>query len=62
MPYLRVILMLSFLCCATANADVWSWVDAEGNTYFVDTNTSIYTWLGESGKRHYSDSPDHEDG
>ena len=61
MPYLRIILMLSFLCCATANADVWSWVDAKGNTYFVDTNTPIYTWLGEGGKRHYSDTPDHEE-
>ena len=61
MPFLRIILILSFLCCATANADVWKWVDAKGNTYFVDTNTPIYTWLGESGKRHYSDTPDHEE-
>jgi hypothetical protein len=46
---------------ATAQADVWSWVDASGETHFVDTMKSIYTWVDDSGDVHYSDTPDHED-
>jgi len=46
---------------AAASADVWSWIDAAGDTHFVDTMTPIYTWVDESGEIHYSDSPDHED-
>ena len=52
--------MLLALSC-TANADVWKWVDALGNTHFVDTMKPIYTWVDETGKVHYSDKPDHED-
>lgn len=44
-----------------AQADVWKWVDANGNTHFVDTMKPIYTWVDEFGKSHYSDTPDHED-
>jgi hypothetical protein len=40
---------------------VWRWIDAEGNTHFVDTKTAIYTWTDEFGKYFYSDTPDHED-
>ena len=54
-----IILLLGFF--ATANADVWKWVDAQGNTHFVDTMTPIYTWMDEFGKIHYSDTPGHED-
>lgn len=46
---------------AMAQADVWKWVDAEGKTHFVDTNTAIYTWVDESGDVHYADTPGHED-
>ena len=46
---------------ATANADVWKWVDANGKTHYVDTMTPIYTWVDDFGKTHYSDTPDHED-
>lgn len=46
---------------ATAGADIWKWVDANGGTHYVDTMTPIYTWVDESGKVHYSDKPDHED-
>lgn len=53
-------LLLMGLSTAT-NADVWRWVDAEGNTHFVDTMTPIYTWTDEYGKHHYADTPDHED-
>lgn len=45
---------------ATAGADVWKWVDANGDTHYVDTMTPIYTWLDDSGKVHYSDKPEHE--
>jgi hypothetical protein len=45
----------------SAHADVWKWVDALGNTHFVDTITPIYTWVDNLGKVHYSDKPDHED-
>ena len=56
-----VILVLLAGCSAVAQADVWRWVDADGKTHFVDTNTPIYTWVDESGDIHYSDTPDHED-
>ena len=46
---------------ATADADVWRWIDAAGNTHYVDTLTPIYTWVDEFGNAHYSDAPDHED-
>ena len=49
------------LCtCGVARADVWMWVDANGNTHFVDTMKPIYTWKDETGRVHYSDTPDHE--
>lgn len=44
-----------------ARADVWRWVDAEGNTHYVDSNRAIWTWTDEQGKSFYSDKPDHED-
>ena len=47
--------------CSVAEADVWKWVDADGKTHFVDTNTPIYTWVDETGRTYYSDKPDHED-
>jgi hypothetical protein len=46
---------------SVAHADVWKWVDANGDTHFVDTSTPIFTWVDESGSVHYSDTPDHED-
>lgn len=60
MKQLLVVLVLLFAGTA-ANADIWKWVDANGKTHFVDTNTAIYTWVDESGDVHYSDTPDHED-
>ena len=44
-----------------AQADVWRWVDARGNTHYVDTMKPIYTWVDDYDKVHYSDTPDHED-
>jgi Domain of unknown function (DUF4124) len=46
---------------AQAQADVWKWVDAMGNTHFVDTMKPIYTWVDEFGKHHYADTPGHAD-
>ena len=60
MRFVLAALSLSFVC-AMAQADVWKWVDADGKTHFVDTNTKIYTWVDDSGDIHYSDTPDHED-
>ena len=54
-----LVLMAGF--CAVAQADVWKWVDADGKTHFVDTNTPIFTWVDEGGDVHYSDTPEHED-
>ena len=56
-----LILALAIMAPVTANADVWKWVDAAGNTHYVDTLKSIYTWVDEFGKVHYGDTPDHED-
>jgi hypothetical protein len=47
--------------CPAAIADVWKWVDALGNTHFVDTMRPIYTWVDEKGEVHYADQPGHED-
>ena len=61
MKQLIATIFLLFGVCLSADADVWKWVDAFGNTHFVDTMTPIYTWVDEFGKVHYSDTPDHED-
>jgi len=55
------VLVLIFGFAATAQADVWKWVDANGKTHFVDTFKTIYTWVDESGSAHFGDTPDHED-
>lgn len=60
MSYLRITVFFALLLCGTASADVWKWVDANGKTHFVDTSTSIFTWV-EDGRVFYSDTPDHED-
>ena len=46
--------------CASANADIWTWVDQFGETHYVSTNTPIYTWL-EDGEVHFADKPEHTD-
>ncbi len=56
-----IIILCGFVFTNAADADVWKWVDNEGKTHFVDTETPIYTWVDESGEQHYSDTPDHED-
>ena len=61
MPRFVITLILLAGAGVAAHADVWRWVDARGNTHYVDTMKPIYTWLDESGKVHYSDKPDHED-
>ena len=58
---LRIILVLSVFISGGAVADIWKWVSADGVTHLVDTNTTIYTWVDESGEVFYSDTPDHED-
>ena len=55
------ICVLIFGICQTANADIWKWVDAYGETHFVSTMKPIYTWIDEFDKVHYSDKPEHED-
>ncbi len=60
MKRLHTLLLLLSLS-SPAFADIWKWVDAEGETHFVNTDTPIYTWVDDYGKRHYSDTPDHED-
>ncbi|NQV85812.1 MAG: DUF4124 domain-containing protein [Woeseiaceae bacterium] len=60
MSYLRLFIVLSVFCCSPAAADIWKWIDADGNTHFVSTKTAIYTWT-ESERVFYSDTPDHED-
>jgi len=52
--------LIGLLLFGATHADVWMWVDAKGNTHFVDTDKPIYTWVDETGKVHYSDKPDHE--
>jgi hypothetical protein len=58
MRYMMILLLV--LGATTAQADLWKWVDVNGNTHFVDTQKPIFTWTDENGEVHYSDSPDHE--
>ena len=59
MKYFLTLMLLA--ACTVVHADVWMWVDAKGNTHFVDSNKAIFTWVDERGDVHYSDTPDHED-
>ena len=43
----------------TAHADTWKWIDVYGDTHYVSTMKTIYTWLDEDGRVHYSDKPEH---
>lgn len=61
MKYILIGCALTLGFCVSASADIWRWIDADGNTHFVDTETPIYTWTDEFGKHFYSDTPDHED-
>ena len=61
MKKLLAVVVMMFGFSIAAQADVWKWVDAEGKTHFVDTDTPIYTWVDESGRVYYSDTPGHED-
>lgn len=56
-----IFLLLTCGIASNAVADVWQWVDAKGDTHFVDTNRPIYTWVDDYGKVVFSDTPDHED-
>ena len=55
---LTLIIGLGF--CLQADADIWKWTDAQGAVHFVNTIKPIYTWVGDDGRVHYSDTPDHE--
>ena len=61
MKKLLAVVVMMFGFSIAAQADVWKWVDAQGKTHFVDTDTPIYTWVDESGRVYYSDTPGHED-
>ena len=61
MKNLLALIILALGLCHTASADVWKWTDVNGKTFFVDTMKPIFTWIGDMGKIHYSDTPDHED-
>ena len=56
-----LILLLTVGIAFNAAADVWKWVDADGDQHYVDTNRPIYTWTDKYGKVYYSDKPDHSD-
>lgn len=58
---LHTLLAMTIGLVLPAYADIWKWVDANGETHFVDTETTIYTWVDETGRVYYSDTPDHED-
>ncbi len=61
MSKIRYIFVFAMFFSASAAADVWMWKDANGKTHYVETNKAIFTWLDDSGKVYYSDSPDHVD-
>lgn len=58
---IKFLLFISLLgISVAAHADVWMWIDARGDSHFVDTKKPIYTWVDSSGGIHYSDTPDRE--
>lgn len=61
MNYLRAMALLALGFALQAEADVWKWVDAKGDTHYVDTMKTIYTWVDEFGEVYYSDTPERED-
>ena len=61
MKILVVIILCLFGFAAVAHADIWKWVDANGNVHFVNSDTPIYMWTDEHGRVFYSDTPGHED-
>lgn len=56
-----LVCLLGLGLAPTVHADIWKWIDAEGNTHFVNSRRPIYTWIDENDKRHYADQPGHED-
>ena len=58
--FVRLSALLVLFAACSAHADVWKWVDAKGDTHFVDTDRPIYTWLDENGKVYYADKPGHD--
>ncbi len=58
--YLMAICLLGLGFATPAAADIWKWVDAQGDVHFVDSKTPIYTWTDELGRVYYSDTPGHE--
>jgi len=58
MKKLLTVCVLMLGLSQTAQADIWKWSGAFGNTHFVDTTTPIYMWVDDVGKSHYAD---HED-
>lgn len=61
MTKLLTIIVLTLGLSLPAVGDVWKWVDASGNSHLVDSKTAIFTWVDDIGKRHFSDTPGHED-
>ena len=57
----RIFLILLLGISAGAHADIWKWVDANGDVHFVNTYKPIYTWQDESGRVFFADKPGHED-
>ncbi len=55
------ILLLGLLFSSAASADMWKWVDANGNSHYVDSNRPIYTWTDSTGRVHYGDTPGQAD-
>ena len=58
MTLFTAVLGLGF--CLTANADIWTWTDANGDVHFVNSSTAIFTWQDEYGRVYFSDKPGHE--
>jgi len=61
MKIVSLVLLLTVGIAFNAAADVWKWVDANGEHHYVDTNRPIYTWTDKYDKVYYSDKPDHAD-
>ena len=54
------LIVLGLGYCLNASADIWVWVDADGESHYVSSNKPIWTWMDAYGQAHYSDVPESE--
>lgn len=61
-PTFCLVALIALLAIAPAlRADIWKWIDTDGNVRYVDSATPIYAWRDKNGEIAFSDRPEHPD-